>query len=158
MAKYRKTAGDAGARETAGTGLRVTTQRRVILEELHKLHSHPTADALYTIVKRRLPHISLGTVYRNLELLSDHKLIKKLELSGSQRRYDGNVEEHHHVRCIRCGKVGDVFIEDAPLDIKEREMKTGFRILGIRVEFTGICPDCAHNEASHKAKKKGNRR
>ena len=69
---------------------RNTRQREVILEELRKLRSHPTAPVLYEIVRRRLPRISLGTVYRNLELLAKSGVVRKLELSDSEARFDGN--------------------------------------------------------------------
>ena len=68
---------------------RMTNQRRVILEELRKVHTHPTVDELYTIVKARMPHISLGTVYRNLDLLTETGEVLKLDSAGSMRRYDG---------------------------------------------------------------------
>ena len=94
---------------------RNTRQRQVILEELQKLTSHPTAAGLYEIVRRRLPKISLGTVYRNLELLARTGLIQKLEFGGGEARFDGNVDRHDHVRCVRCGRVDD--ISAPPLDL-----------------------------------------
>ena len=78
---------------------RMTNQRRVILEELRKVDTHPTVDELYTIVKARMPHISLGTVYRNLDLLTETGEVLKLDSAGSMRRYDGRTEPHRHVRC-----------------------------------------------------------
>jgi len=82
-----------------GKQLRITRQRRVILEELQRTKSHPTADELYRKVRRRLPRISLGTVYRNLELLSRSGLIRKLEIGGGKMRFDGIVEPHYHIHC-----------------------------------------------------------
>lgn len=128
--------------------IRMTRQRQVIIEELAKLHSHPTADELYEHVRLRLPRISLGTVYRNLELLSRQGLIKKLEIGGSQMRFDGDLKRHHHVRCIRCGH-----IEDLPFDTGltecDREMiqSTGFDVVERRVEFLGVCPTCKSRES-----------
>ncbi len=120
-----------------------TNQRRIILEELRKLKTHPTADELYSIVRERLPQISLGTVYRNLELLSEAGEILKLELSGKQKRFDGDIRHHHHFRCKDCGKVMDVdsskTVEvDKALDKVSREMKCQ----GYRLEFIGSCKDC----------------
>ena len=66
--------------------LKLTKQRKVILEELRKLKTHPSADEIYNIVRERLPRISLGTVYRNLEILSDAGVILKLDVAGSQKR------------------------------------------------------------------------
>ena len=72
----------------------------MILEELQKLRTHPTAAKLYAIVRRRMPKISLGTVYRNLELLNQMGMVRKLDFSGGEARYDGNVEDHDHLRCV----------------------------------------------------------
>ena len=87
----------------------------MILEELQKLTSHPTAAGLYEIVRRRLPRISLGTVYRNLELLTRLGTIQKLEFGGGEARFDGNVQRHDHVRCVECGRLDD--IHRPPLDL-----------------------------------------
>jgi len=91
--------------------LRMTRQRRTIMDVLENGKDHPPADEIYKRVRRRLPRISLGTVYRNLDLLAEHGMIRKLEFAGSQRRFDGKTDNHYHVRCTACGRV-----EDAPLD------------------------------------------
>ncbi len=75
---------------------RNTQQRQVILEELQKLTSHPTVAEVYEIVRKRLSKISLGTVYRNLELLAQNRTIQKLDISGTEARFDGNPERHWH--------------------------------------------------------------
>ena len=69
--------------------LRMTRQRKVILEIMKNVTSHPTADQVHQMVRKTLPHVSLATVYRNLEILSEHGMIQKLELAGAQRRFDG---------------------------------------------------------------------
>ncbi len=121
----------------------MTRQRMVILEELRKTVSHPTADELYATVRRRLSRISLGTVYRNLDLLAETGQILKLESAGAMRRFDGNPAPHRHVRCVRCGRVADVPCGpgDAP-DIS-RLAVDGFHITGARVEYDGVCEACA---------------
>ena len=68
-----------------------TAQREAILEELRSVDTHPTADELYVMLRRRMPQISLGTVYRNLEQLSQLGVIQKLATTGKQKRFDGNV-------------------------------------------------------------------
>ena len=120
----------------------MTQQRRVILEELRKAHSHPTADEVYEKARRRLPRISLGTVYRNLEILSECSMIQKLELGGTQKRFDGNLRNHYHVRCIRCGCIEDVPME--PLTSIESAIRgvSDYEIIGSRLEFIGVCPQC----------------
>jgi Fe2+ or Zn2+ uptake regulation protein len=127
--------------------LRMTQQRRVVLEELRKHNIHPTADVLYEMVRKRLPRISLGTVYRNLEILTELGEIQTLEVSGSQKRYDGNPNKHYHIRCINCGQVDDAPI--APLQQLEDELygATVYTIMGHRLEFIGLCPRCSQNES-----------
>lgn len=128
--------------------LRMTTQRQVILEELRKLKSHPTAGELCQIVRQRLPRISLGTVYRNLEILSRSGVILKLEVAGLEMRFDGTVENHYHVRCLSCGRVADV--DMGPLEGLEKTVGDlcDFELLGHRLEFVGHCPACREMAAS----------
>ena len=126
--------------------LRMTRQRRVILEELKSLRTHPTAQELFDRVRRRLPRISLGTVYRNLEILSARGMIHTLEIGSPQRRYDGNADDHYHLCCIRCGRV-----DDAPMarlaDLeKALGQASGYDVVGHRLEFRGICPECRARE------------
>jgi Fur family transcriptional regulator, ferric uptake regulator len=137
---------------------RHTRQRQVILEELQRLDSHPTAAALYAIVRHRLPKISLGTVYRNLELLARLGMIQKLEFSGGEARFDGNVAQHDHLRCICCGRVDD--LSALPLDLSGCAANDcgGYQILGHRLEFFGLCPGCkglpensGHGQCDHSA-------
>ena len=82
-------------------GYRVTRQRRIILEELRKMDSHPTAAKVYEIVRHRLPNISLGTVYRNLNVLDDLGLLQKIQY-GNASHYDGNLQRHYHLKCVQC--------------------------------------------------------
>lgn len=120
-----------------------TTQRRVILDELRKLKSHPTADELYAIVRSTLPQISLGTVYRNLEQLSASGTIQKLELAGKQKRFDGDVKRHYHIRCIKCDCIEDIpDAEMVEIDLKLSEMIESMQLEGYRLELSGKCSKC----------------
>jgi len=120
---------------------RKTPQRRIILEELQKSRSHPTAAELYEIVRCRLPRISLGTVYRNLDLLAEMGTIQRLDLGGTTR-FDGDPCRHYHVRCVHCGRVDDV--RDLPADLVRGKPKEtgGYEIVGHRLEYLGVCPEC----------------
>jgi Fur family ferric uptake transcriptional regulator len=122
--------------------LRMTAQRRIMLEELRKVHVHPTAGEIYEKVRKRLPRISLGTVYRNLEILSEVGMIQKLEMAGTQKRFDGTIENHYHVRCMRCGRVDDVLVDPAPIIDEALVELSDYEILGLRIEFVGLCPEC----------------
>jgi Fur family ferric uptake transcriptional regulator len=120
----------------------MTRQRKVILEELRKANSHPTADEVYEIVRKRLPRISLGTIYRNLETLSRSGIIRKLELGGTQKRFDGDPEDHYHVRCINCGRLDDVPTKPIP-DIEDAFRNVcDYQITGHQLVLTGLCPKC----------------
>ena len=128
---------------------RNTRQRRVILDELRKTHLHPTAMELYDIARRRLPKISLGTVYRNLELLTETGAIRKLEILGKEARFDGDLDKHCHVRCERCSRVDDLAGAPPEQTIEESRDVNGWKILERRVEFVGICPDCQHMDKTN---------
>ncbi|HBT96622.1 MAG TPA: transcriptional repressor [Desulfobulbaceae bacterium] len=124
------------------SNMRLTTQRQVILEELTKVSSHPTANEIYDMVRKRLPRIGLGTIYRNLELMAESGTIRKLETGGNQKRFDAITTPHHHIRCAACGCVRDVHIIQSPhLDALAAEA-TGYRITGHSIQFSGYCQDC----------------
>lgn len=136
------------------TTLRMTHQREIILDELGKCKNHPTADALYERVKKRLPRISLATVYRNLEILSEAGMIKKLEISGRQKRFDWDLGQHDHIFCVQCRRVDNIEIErEQKLSLLPGQDR-GYKIAGCRVEFFGICPKCQKKNA-RATKKKG---
>lgn len=121
--------------------LKITQQRRVILEELWKVKTHPSADEVYHLVRKRLPHISLGTVYRNLEILSEAGIILKLGVGGSQKRFDGNTNPHYHFRCTKCNVIYDVDFTFNVSEIKEK-INTVPNISGFNLEFYGLCESC----------------
>lgn len=123
--------------------MRLTTQRQIILEELGKVTSHPTANEVYDMVRRRLPRIGLGTVYRNLELMADSGIILKLEVGGTQKRFDATTEPHYHIRCTSCGRVDDIAMEVQEHINQAAEKASNYIILGHHVEFSGICRACA---------------
>ncbi len=120
----------------------MTTQRKLILEELRRVRSHPTADQVYELVRRRLPKISLGTVYRNLDLLAQAGDVLRIGGEMTQMRFDGRTCPHYHIRCTQCGRVDD--IEAGPvLGIEDAvRSKTDYQLTGHTIEFQGVCPAC----------------
>ena len=122
-------------------GFRLSKQRKVILEELKKVKSHPTADEVYDMVRKIIPRISLGTVYRNLEFLSSKGLILKLGAPGAQKRFDGTPEPHPHIRCAVCTSVADVEC-DIEIPVIPDSCTSGYKIMITNVEFVGVCPKC----------------
>lgn len=131
--------------------MRMTKQRSLILDVLRSENTHPTADVIYEMVRKKMPKISLGTVYRNLEILTAIGEIQTLELSGSQKRYDGIANKHYHIRCLHCDRVDDAPI--APLQRLEDELyeSTVYTIMGHRLEFVGLCPECSKNAEARQA-------
>jgi len=127
---------------------RMTHQRQVILEEVQKVNTHPTADEVYEMVRKRLPRISLGTVYRNLEILSTSGLILKIGPPSNQMRFDGKTDNHYHIRCVSCGRVEDAPVESFDKLEEAMQKKSNYSILGHRLEFLGICPVCRGKETS----------
>ena len=137
--------------ETQPNMMRLTTQRQIILEELAKVKTHPTASELYDMVRKRLPRIGLGTVYRNLELMAENGMILKLEVGGTQKRFDATTETHYHIRCSGCGKVDDI---DTPVMdelVREAAESTTYEILGHHVEFSGLCPSCQNKSSKRES-------
>ncbi len=124
--------------------MRKTVQKRAVLQVLKESKRHLTADEVYEIVKKRVPHISLGTVYRNLEMLAEMGQASRIDLGEGKRRFDSRTEPHHHFRCIRCGRIFDV--PYFPLDDLESLSANTFRITGLQVVLEGICEECLRRE------------
>ena len=121
---------------------RVTRQREAILNVLRGVKNHPTADSIYDEVRKIIPNISKGTVYRNLKILQETGDISELNLSGTVTRYEGSQVNHYHFRCERCRRVFDL---DEPVnhDLDNRvAQRTGFTVSYHQLEFRGICNDC----------------
>jgi Fur family peroxide stress response transcriptional regulator len=120
--------------------MRYSKQREAILRVLEGTDSHPTAEWIYDRVRREIPNISLGTVYRNLGQLAEHGLI--LELSGTDRvHYDARTGRHDHFRCLECGRIYDI---DIPLDGEALAVpgEQNFQVASYAVELTGTCAAC----------------
>lgn len=90
-------------------------QREAILTYLESVYNHPTAEEIYEGVRKVLPNISLGTVYRNLNELVSNKKVLVLHIEGNKDRYDGHIKAHAHLKCASCGKVEDIFLNDNQL-------------------------------------------
>jgi len=125
--------------------MRNTRQRREILRQLRNTKKHPTAQELYELVRRVVPNISLGTVYRNLQRLVAVGEIRALK-AGGQTRFDGDTAPHAHVRCVQCGRVADAPAPQPTLQPPAGPEVEGFTIVGYQLEWLGICPQCAAND------------
>ncbi|MFN3561125.1 MAG: transcriptional repressor [Chloroherpetonaceae bacterium] len=118
-------------------GQRYSRQREEILRVVRETESHPTADWVYEQVRKTLPHVSLGTVYRNLNLLADEGLVQRVILDDGIVRFDGNTHHHHHFICTKTGKIYDVAL---PIDseiLAQFNAQTGFKATHFKIEFYG---------------------
>lgn len=124
------------------TKQRMTPQRRRILQELRGRQDHPTAEAVYEAVRADLPRVSLGTVYRNLNVLVRNGQAVRIDHGGAQARFDADTHPHYHVTCVNCGRVDDV--DAAPLEplLRPAAGVSGYEITGVNVSFQGICAIC----------------
>lgn len=124
-------------------GVRMTPQRHAILAYLMGTKSHPTADEIYRSLEGKFPNMSVATVYNNLRLLKDIGLVKELTYGDSSSRFDGNMMDHYHAICIKCGRIDDFDFEgDLETAQKQAEIKTGFQAISHRLEVYGICRAC----------------
>lgn len=122
---------------------RMTEQRLLILEALRSTTSHPTADWVYERVRESLPHVSLGTIYRNLRSLVRMGEVLQLSYGSGQDRFDGNPTRHYHFRCSQCGRVSDIKLPyKSELDALAARTCSGV-ITSHRLEFVGVCTECA---------------
>jgi len=121
---------------------RRTKQRQVILEEIIRHGSHPTADDIFKAVRERLPRISLSTVYRNLGILVECEDISAVYGACNELHYDHNTHNHCHIRCSNCGKVCDVDVELIDVKTVLPHLASGFIIDKVHITFTGLCPSC----------------
>ena len=124
-------------------------EKQAILQFLRTTNSHPTADAVYSEMRREIPNISLGKVYRNLRLLKEEGEISELELASNLSRFDGNTRPHYHFRCDKCNRVFDLN-EEYDNSLNDRlTLKTGFVVSSHVMEFRGLCLDCRQNLPSN---------
>jgi Fe2+ or Zn2+ uptake regulation protein len=124
-------------------GFAVTAQRRVIYEELAVAADHPTAETLHERLRNELPEVSLATVYKSLHLFLRLGLARAVSTPDGKARFDVPNTPHHHLRCVGCGTIVDVF--EPGLDVtvpRELEAKTGFHVIDSEVQLSGLCQEC----------------
>ena len=126
---------------------RVTPQRVALLRLLASSEGHPSAAHLYDQIRAQFPTTSLATVYKTLSLLDDMGEVLELGFSHDDNRYDGhNPHPHPHLICIRCRKIVDAEASLTQNLAQEMASGSGFRVVGHRLDFYGLCPDCQGSE------------
>jgi Fe2+ or Zn2+ uptake regulation protein len=122
-------------------GLKVTPQRELIFELLWGAGHHPTADALYSEARTRMPTMSLRTVYQTLNDLAVMGELNPLDVGTGATRFDPNTDVHHHLVCTRCGKVRDLYADYSAIRVPS-EAGEGFEVGAAEVVFRGLCQEC----------------
>jgi Fur family transcriptional regulator, stress-responsive regulator len=124
-------------------GLRVTPQRQAIFRLLDGNDSHPTVESLYDAARQEMPTISRKTVYQTVHDLESMGEVALLDLGTGSVRVDPNVDDpHHHLICVRCGKVRDVMVDVGSITLPARA-RNGFTVDDVEVQFRGTCDTCA---------------
>ncbi len=126
-------------------GMSVTPQRAAIFRALLESEDHPSPEALYRRVHRRMPSLSLATIYKALDALVRLGLVRQVDVAGETKRYDANLDRHHHLICTRCKNVTDLY--DEGLDtVAPSKRLAGFVARSVSVQVFGLCPACAKKD------------
>lgn len=125
---------------------RHTIQKDMVLDAVQSLRNHATAEEVYEYVKSGHPSIGKGTVYRNLHVLAEEGLIRRIQIPNGSDRFDHNLDEHYHARCIKCQRIFDVDMDSMPDLIAKIRNNNGFQYLGYHILFYGVCSDCQNEE------------
>ena len=121
---------------------RNTIQKDLVRNAVYEMKRHVTANEVYEFIKESYPTIGKGTVYRNLDILVEEGALRKVEVSEGPNRFDFTLKNHYHVRCVKCGEVSDVDMDEI-LDLMKKIHDThGIEFLDYDISFKGICPKC----------------
>ncbi len=123
-------------------GLRITQPRVAILDCLLATDEHPSARLIWEKVRKKVPKVSLSTVYYTLGELTKYNIIKELEFTERENRYEGNLAHHINLICVHCGKISD-YMTAHTLDLEQVREVTRFQAFWARFELYGICPRCS---------------
>lgn len=126
-------------------GLAVTHQRQVVYEAVTASHGHHSPEDIYAVVRRRIPSISLATVYNNLRLFIECGLLREVTPHASTLRVDGNLGTHHHLVCTRCKSVQDITGDFVNFKRISRQIPDGFDLTKPVIEVFGLCRRCRAN-------------
>lgn len=122
----------------------MTKQKRLVLTIVEQSHGHLSAEEVFFKAREKMPNIALGTVYRNLNVLTAEGLIRRITLPGSSDRYDKAIEPHDHLVCERCGKIIDLHLEGVEAALRKA---TGNDILFYELNAYYLCDECRDSEA-----------
>jgi Fur family peroxide stress response transcriptional regulator len=130
-------------------GFKVTPQRLAVYEVLANTKEHPNAEMIFNSLQATYPTMSLATVYKTIDILSEIGLVQILNASEDSFRYDADMSEHAHIRCIECGRVDDVYDLDIAKFNDSIQKDTHYRLVGQQFYFYGVCPKCQRENEKH---------
>ena len=133
----------------SSNGLKVTPQRLAVYEALANTKEHPNAEMIFNGLQATYPTMSLATVYKTIDILHEIGLVQILNAGEDSFRYDADVSEHAHIRCVECGRVDDVFDLDTAKFNDQIQQNTKYRLVGQQFYFYGICADCQKSSETH---------
>ena len=150
--KSTKSTPEAVRRRFREKGLKVTPQRYAIYEMMIHTDSHPTVEEIYQAVQPKFPMLSLNTVYYTVASLREAGLIADVPVQDSAARFDANMDRHHHLVCLGCHKIEDLY-NDALDQLRLSARNTnGYLLESHRVEFRGYCSKCRKRQSQAKLK------
>ena len=123
-------------------GMAATHQREVIFEAVVSAPGHYSPEQIYAVVKRRIPSVSLATIYNNLRVFVEKGLLREVTPHASTLRVDGNLESHHHLVCTRCKSVQDITGDFVDFKRLARRAPGGFDLSEPLIEIFGLCASC----------------
>ena len=123
-------------------GIKPTHQRREIYRELARTQEHPDVQSIYLRVRRRMPAVSLDTVYRTLRLLEEKGVVSRVACLDSRTRFDAVTERHHHFTCVKCGAIQDLYSEALNAVSVPAEATAMGTVNSVHVELRGVCAAC----------------
>ena len=132
-----------------GNGFKVTPQRLAVYDVLANTKEHPNAEMIFSRLQATYPTMSLATVYKTIDILQEIGMVQILNAGEDSFRYDADMSNHAHVRCMECGRVDDVFDLDAAKITRAIEAGTRYQLVGQQFYFYGLCPECQQGTGKH---------
>jgi Fur family peroxide stress response transcriptional regulator len=123
-------------------GIAVTHQRQVLYEVMKSMHGHPSPEEVYAKVKKKVPAISLATVYKNIHLFVENGVFREVSMHHGSVRVEMNGEAHHHMVCSRCKAITDIDEDQLGLVAKRNKLPGGFLVERYAVDVIGVCAKC----------------
>jgi Fur family peroxide stress response transcriptional regulator len=123
-------------------GIAVTHQRQVLYEVMKGMHGHPSPEEVYAKVRKKIPAISLATVYKNIHLFVESGVFREVSMHHGSLRVEMNGEAHHHMVCSKCKAITDIGEKELGLVAKRNKLPGGFLVERYAVDVIGVCAKC----------------